>query len=133
MPLEATKNCSDFHVSEYRNPLDQKIATTYNILLSILRLTSKNNMLIMSLVKSRDNENYLNFGKKPWYPFFEKFKPATYEKSNNNSNNNKKQQQKKTMSVFLGVLQKFSGQLVQGYSFNMYAIFSEKLLFLTPW
>ena len=71
--------------------------------------------------------------KKPWYPFFEKFKPATYEKSNNNSNNNKKQQQKKTMSVFLGVLQKFSGQLVRGYSFNMYVIFSEKLLFLTPW
>ena len=72
MPLEATKNCSDFHVSEYRDPLDQKIATTYNILLSILRLTSKNNMLIMSLVKSRDNENYLNFGRKTLVSFFRK-------------------------------------------------------------
>ena len=97
MPLEATKNCSDFHVGEYRDPLDQKIATTYNILLSILRLTSKNNMLIMSLVKSRDNENYLNFGKKNPGILFSKssslqlMKKATTTATTTKSNNKKKQ------------------------------------------
>ena len=71
--------------------------------------------------------------KKPWYPFFEKFKPTTYEKKQQQQQQQQKATKKKAMSVFLGVLQKFSGQLVRGYSFNMYVIFSEKLLFLTPW